>query len=174
MKHLIGITGFKRSGKDTLARGLCEALGIQQYSFADPLRNLVAEILGLTREQLELVKEDPIPWLSGTTPRHMMQTVGTAWGREMIDPELWVKSMFQRMPEVGGVTSDVRFPNEAQQLLDRGGVILRVNRPGCVSDGHASEIPLPIELVTHELYNEGTPADLVDQALQVLRHGPYN
>lgn len=176
--QLIGITGFKRSGKDTLALGLCAELGIQQFSFADPIRNAVCEILGWTRAELEVRKEELIPWL-GTTPRHMMQTMGTEWGRNQIHDQLWVLSMFQRMGTAGGVTSDVRFPNEAAAILDRGGVILRVHRPGCESDGHASEQVLPIEFVTHELYNEGSKADLIHQAMQVLhvgpyRHGPYN
>lgn len=168
MKRLIGITGYKRSGKDTLARGLCQELGLQQFSFADPLRSLVAEILGISLAQLEECKETPIDWLGGVTPRHMMQTVGTEWGRNMIHPELWILSMFARMPDTGGVTSDVRFPNEAQQILDRGGVVLRVNRPGYTSDGHASEIAIPDHLVTAELHNIGTPAELIEDALAVM------
>jgi hypothetical protein len=75
---LIGIAGPKRSGKDTLARGLCAALGLSQDSFAGPLRAFVANTLGMTLAELEDAKEAPIAWLDGITPRHLMQTVGTA------------------------------------------------------------------------------------------------
>lgn len=169
MKYLIGIAGPKRSGKDTLTLGLCQALGLEQFSYADPIRNAVCEILGITRAELELCKETPIDWLNGVTPRHMMQTMGTEWGREMIDPFLWGKSMFRRMPEQGGVTSDVRFDNEATEILRRGGTIFRLSRPGlALDDGHASERPIADNLVTAELCNDGTPADLLAKALAYL------
>ena len=41
------------------------------------------------------------------------------------------------------VLSDLRYENEAQRVLDLGGVIWQVSRPGFFSDGHESEQPLP-------------------------------
>lgn len=170
MKILIGIAGPKRSGKDTLAAGLCQALGLQQFSYADPIRNAVCEILGITRAELELCKETPIDWLNGVTPRHMMQTLGTEWGREHIHPFLWGLSMFRRMPDIGGVTSDVRFDNEAKALLDQGGIIIRLSRPGLVlDDAHPSEVPISDELVTVDLVNDSTPERLIQKAIACLR-----
>ena len=51
--------------------------------------------------------------------------------------------------------------------------MIRVNRPGhCSNDPHASEQPLPHELVDIEVDNDGTPADLVRRSLdQLLSRG---
>jgi hypothetical protein len=169
---LIGIAGAKRSGKNTLSAGLSHALGLPEESFAGPLREFVARITGMTPHELEFNKELPLEWLDGITPRAMMQTVGTEWGRQMVHPELWVRSLFARIPPQGAIISDVRFPNEAEAILARGGIVFRLLRPGTGSgDGHLSEAPLPSELVTVELVNNSTPQRLVEAALQCLPQG---
>lgn len=166
---LIGIAGHKRAGKSTLAQGLSFALGLPEESFAAPLREFVARITGMTAPELEFNKELPLAWLDGVTPRQMMQTVGTEWGRQMIHPELWLRSLFARIPPQGAIISDVRFPNEAEAILERGGIVFRVNRPVLtVTDGHASEVPLPPELVTVDLWNTGTVGELVEKAMNCL------
>jgi len=169
-KLLIGIAGPKRSGKDTLARLLCGALNARQDSFAAPIRNFIGELIGLDPELLELHKETPIPWLDGVTPRQMMQTVGTEWGRVMVHPELWVNSLMARVSHTQHVViSDVRFPNEARAILAHGGVVIAVDRPGTgEGDSHISESPLPAELVTFRVRNIGTPNDMLAAALDGL------
>lgn len=166
---IIGIAGRKRAGKDVLAAGLSAALGLPRDSFAAPIREFVGRITGLSPEQLEASKEAPLGWLDGVTPRRMMQTVGTEWGRQSVHSELWVRSLFERAPRKGVIVSDVRFPNEADAILARGGIVFRVNRPGAgEADSHASEIPLPDHLVTVELFNDSTPQRLIEQALACL------
>ena len=77
----------------------------------------------------------------------------------------------ERYPGVDYVcVTDVRYPNEAQRVLNLGGVVLEVVRPGLVSDGHDTEQPLPSELVTHTIFNDGTLTDLrweTDKFLEV-------
>lgn len=165
----IGIAGAKRAGKDTLARGLAEALApIPVDSFAAPIRRFVADLLGWSLEELEQRKEDVV--MPGVTPRRMMQTLGTEWGRNLVDPELWVASAFARNP-TGAILSDVRFRDEARAIRDDHGVVIRVSRPGFEPgrDTHASERPLPANLVDIELVNDGIPAQLVQRALRALR-----
>jgi hypothetical protein len=166
--NLIGIAGAKRAGKSTLASGLSLALGLPEESFAAPMREFVARITGMTLRELDARKEEPLAWLDGVTPRTMMQTVGTEWGRQTVHPDIWLRSLFARIPPQGAIISDVRFPNEAEAILERGGIVFRVNRAGCEGDGHASERPLPPELVTVDLWNTGTPRDLIEQALNCL------
>lgn len=165
---IVGITGAKRSGKNTLADGLCQKLWLEHHSFAGPLREFVARILGWSLDELELRKEEPIDWLDGKTPRYLMQTVGTEWGREMIHPELWVRSLAHRIPE-RAVISDVRFDNEARAILSRGGVVIRVVRPGTgEGDFHASEVPVSNSLVTYTIRNDSTPYWMIDRALCLM------
>ncbi len=101
-----------------------------------------------------------------------MQTAGTEWGRDRVHPELWVRSLFARLP-AGGLVPDVRFSNEACAIRRRGGVVIRVSRPGHGGhDTHASEQPLPDELVDIEVSNDGSRADLVRRTLdQLLSRG---
>ena len=165
----IGIAGGKRAGKDTLANGLASALVLPCDSFAAPLRQFGASLLGLAVRDGDGRKEEAIDWLADFTPRHLMQTAGTEWGRDRVHPELWVRSLFARLP-AGGLVPDVRFANEAHAIRRRGGVVIRVSRPG--HGGHDSEQPLPDDLVDIEVNNDGTQADLVRRTLdQLLSRG---
>lgn len=179
---LIGIAGPKRSGKDTLAHGLGKALGLPVDSFAAPLRKFVADLLNCSLATLEECKEHPIKWLDGKTPRQLMQTVGTEWGRDIVHPELWLLALLHRVHAKGAIVSDVRFPNEAKAILDRGGIVIRLHRDGTGSgDAHISEKPLPVELVSIELDNDDTAEQLIATALEalaehgvaILGHGAY-
>lgn len=163
----IGIAGAKRAGKDTLARGLAEALApIPVDSFAAPIRRFVADLLGWSLEELEERKEDVV--MHGVTPRRMMQTLGTEWGRAL-HSELWTLTAQQRNP-TGCIYSDVRFVNEVCTVWGEHGPVIRVSRPGFEPgrDTHASEVPLPDSLVDIELVNDGTPDQLVQRALRAL------
>lgn len=59
-----------------------------------------------------------------------------------------------------GCVTDVRYPNEAERILALGGEVWEVINPNCVSDGDASEQPLPRDLVTLQIPNHGTIEDL--------------
>jgi len=169
---LIGIAGPKRSGKDTLAHGLHLATGLPVDSFAGPMRRFVADTLGMTLAELEERKEDPIEWLGGVTPRTMLQTVGTEWGRATVHADLWVRSLFARLSQ-GGIVSDVRFPNEAEAILKQGGVVIRLHRAGTgEGDTHVSEKPLSAGLVSYEVRNDGTPEELTAKALALVFASP--
>jgi len=64
------------------------------------------------------------------------------------------------------VVTDVRFPNEAQAVADRGGVLIRVRRPGVgpakdkVGRVHESEVALDGWAFDHTLINDGSVRDL--------------
>jgi hypothetical protein len=48
----------------------------------------------------------------------------------MVHPDLWLRSLLARIPAQGAVVSDVRFPNEAEAIIEAGGVVIRLSRPG--------------------------------------------
>jgi hypothetical protein len=53
--------------------------------------------------------------------------------RDVIGQDVWVKSLEQRLARIpewmpGVVITDVRFPNEADMLTRRGGLVFRVER----------------------------------------------
>lgn len=170
MTLLIGIAGHKRSGKTTLANMLAAKHKFYHTSFAAPLRAFICDILDISLQQLEDEKEKPIDWLDGVTPRHMLQTVGTEWGRAMVHPDLWVRSALRRTADHHGtVISDVRFENEAYAIHAAGGKVLRLSYPGVVlADQHVSEKPIPDCLVDAEISNQGTKEDLLVLAESVI------
>lgn len=61
-------------GKDTISNLLAERSSqpVMQMKFADPLKDQCAVLLGVTREELELIKDLPHPALGGGTPRQYL------------------------------------------------------------------------------------------------------
>lgn len=140
MRSIVAFTGNAGCGKSTAADVLVE-MGWTRVKFASPLKDM-CRALGLTEEQIEgAEKERPIDWL-GVTPRWIMQTLGTDWGRKLIHPDLWVNMAKARIEQTIGniVVDDCRFENEAQVIRDLGGKVVGIRRDGTASVGdHESE-----------------------------------
>lgn len=165
---IIGISGAKRSGKTTLGDALAESLDMPHTSFAEPMRAFVAAILSITLDELERVKDDPVDWLDGVTPRHMLETLGTEWGRDMIHPHMWIRSAMRRI-NCHGIISDVRMANEAE-VVRSNGILFRVNRPTeHETGGHLSNQRLPDDVIDCEIRNVGTVECLHLQAVGFLK-----
>lgn len=70
------------------------------------------------------------------TPRRLLQLLGTEAGRQIIHPNIWVNALFAdwktdhpSTPYQKWIICDVRFPNEAEAIKKRGGVLVRIERP---------------------------------------------
>jgi hypothetical protein len=180
---IIGIAGAARSGKDTLARMLILEAGEGAHmSFAAPIREFIANLLNVPVEALQdgAYKERPLPELGGISPRQMMQTLGTEWGRDLVDPDLWIKvaewklkalqeSMF---PPAVVVFSDVRFENEADVIRRLGGVVVHLRRPGAKAvAAHVSEAGISQRATDWHISNHAGLDELRQGAQMVLQHG---
>jgi hypothetical protein len=99
------------------------------------------------------------------TYRELLQRFGTEVGRS-IDPDLWIKSTFNYMePESNYIITDVRFKNEAKACLDRGAVLIRINRETKDME-HQSEHDMDdFKDYTHIIDNNGTLEELIDKVL---------
>ena len=175
---IIGICGAAGSGKGSVA-GILEMRGFATLSFADPLYAAVSAITGLTVAELQdrNRKEVPIDWI-GVSPRRLLQTLGTEWGRQMIHEDIWIRATMQRMLYGGDYClPDVRFANEARAIKEAGGVVWRVERPGHsllagAAAAHASEQGVTDADIDSRIVNDGTLADLqatVDAAFACLQ-----
>lgn len=137
---LIGLIGRKQSGKDTFADYLVSHYGFEKHAFAGPVKEVCRVMFQLTMEQLEDPQQkEKVDERWGLSPRQMMQKVGTDMVRHMWGEDFWLKNMDLRLCGGDVVISDVRFPNEAQYIRDRGGVLVRIVRSGGVLDTHISE-----------------------------------
>ena len=159
---LIGICGAAGSGKDTVA----DILGFERVAFADPLYEMVATVTGMTPDEMRdrETKERTIGWL-GHSPRQLLQTLGTEWGRNTISQTIWVDTAMRRVRgllEQGRsvVVTDVRFDNEAAAIKAAGGVIWQVVRGQGSIKGlaarHASEGGVDPLLIDRVLGNWST------------------
>lgn len=172
---LIGLTGRARAGKDTVADFLVAALGGYRYAFADPIRSMLVPLgVNLADPYWDGRKEEIIPAL-GVSPRRLMQTLGTDWGRELINPDLWLLMAQQRLLHYGPgmIVSDVRFNNEAEWIRKHGGKIIHVHRPVAVSvESHVSEQGVDRSQEDILLFNTGTLEEL-QISVQGIVHGFY-
>jgi hypothetical protein len=158
---LIAFTGAAGSGKSTASRFLVEERGFTLVKFAAPLKDMLRAI-GLTEDEIEgHLKEKPCATLCGRSPRHAMITLGTEWGRDLIDDGFWVSLWARRVARIldeGGsvVTDDCRFDNEAAAVEGLGGSIVKVIRPGADMPviNHVSENGVAAHL---SIFNDGPP-----------------
>lgn len=147
MKSIIGFTGLAGSGKSLAATILCQHKNYFPVPFAKPIHNIV----------FDLIKDEPIPYslrldweyikghkfasLGNKSGREIAQTLGTEWGRNLVDPDIWVNLWKERIKPFSRVTvPDVRFINEAQTIRDMGGKLVRITRPGVIPMNHISEM----------------------------------
>lgn len=171
------------SGKTTVADHLCNSRNFTKLSFATTLKQMTETFLHHTGmsplERTQRVygsrKEEVIPSL-GVTTRHIMQTIGTEWGRDCIDPDVWVRVTLSKAANLmkhgnSVVIDDLRFPNEYDAIHAAGGDTWRIVRPDArVTVSHASEGQLD-GVQMPEIFNGGTIQDLhaeVDRLLSRL------
>ena len=144
MHRLIGLVGFKQSGKSTAARYLQEKYGFVRHNFKDVLiAELEANFPDLLRYYLhlygaldtaQLFREKPEP------VRYLMMNYGTEVRRKE-KSGYWVNQwIVTPVFDNNVVTDDVRFLNEAQAIKNNGGIIIRIIRTDIRTGGeHSSE-----------------------------------
>ena len=178
---IIGLSGYARSGKDTVAELLVLNYGFKRMAFADGIREaLVAlnPILHDGHRLNELVQM--YGWEVAKAKdevRRLLQVMGTEVGRKLINEDVWAWLLFNQI-DTGDtnkriVITDVRFPNEARMIEHQGGDVWRINRHNhsAVND-HVSERALDNHMFKHVIYNDGTLDDLADEVF-MLMHNVY-
>ena len=140
---IIGICGFIGSGKDTVADYLTNFHEFRRESFANSLKDAVAQVFGWDRTMLEgrtkqarEWREQVDPWWSDRlkmpelTPRWVLQHWGTEVCRHGFHDDIWIASLENKLrhSEDDVVISDCRFPNEIAAIKRAGGQVVRVVR----------------------------------------------
>lgn len=170
--HIIGLTGFAGTGKDTV-RGILKEHGYNGLAFADPIRAMLRELLtnaGISEQYMDSrnLKEEVIPAL-GVSYRHLAQSLGTEWGRSL-QHDFWLRIAGAHMADLTEqanaeslpfVLSDVRFVNEAAWIRARGGVIWQVSREGINPVRlHVSEAEIERIQIDRIIFNDWSIDDL--------------
>lgn len=177
---VIGVTGRKRSGKDTVGRYLVDNYGFVRVAYADALKEACKIIFGFSDDQVygDVLKEIEDEYWKHS-PREVLQKVGTELFRDRlpqicnnISNDIWIRSVdrqIQNLRKKGYtrfVITDVRFPNELEFIAKYKGQSWKVQRPGIVFDSsipvHASEALIDDFNCDHIFVNDGTLEDLFD------------
>jgi hypothetical protein len=140
---IIGICGFIGSGKDTIADYLVNLHHFRRESFANTLKDAVAQVFGWDRTMLEgrtkqarEWREQVDPWwaqrlnIPHLTPRYILQQWGTEVCRKNFHDDIWIASLENKLrnSQDDVVISDCRFPNEIKAIKAAGGKVVRVVR----------------------------------------------
>jgi hypothetical protein len=188
--RVVGLTGYARSGKNTVASLIAKLSPerTKEVAFADAIKVSAARALGVrfdgdqvgtaavrewadrfkASQTIEIVESgETIHRVSG---REFLQRYGTEAHRDMFDADFWVKVVDMDPPEVDLLLiTDVRFPNEAEAIRTTGGEVWKVVRTdGSPANDHPSERPLPDDLIDRTVNNEGTLDDLEDEVERVM------
>lgn len=170
---IIAIAGPAGSGKTTIARHLMKKYNFLRVRFAGPIKDM-GRAFGLSDEQLDgEMKEVPDNIiLNGKTPRQFMRLLGTEFGRQLIDDNVWVNLWKRRVHEAQlfqhVVCDDVRHQNEVNAVVQHfDHLLITVRRPGFEpSDEHSSENSIgDVGTVIHNTGSIETLTDWVDDLL---------
>ena len=96
---VVGVLGPIASGKDTVADVLVDAFGFKKYKFTDPIVDALSMIFNVPASIFEdrEFKEKPSDFLMGKSPRDLMKSLGNEWGRNLVDPDIWVSRLDSRI-----------------------------------------------------------------------------
>lgn len=131
---VIGLCGPAGCGKDALADFLALNEGYEKIRFAHFLYRMIYQLPFLEEHRWHdrNWKESVHPFY-GVSPRRMLQTLGTEWGRDLVNTDMWVKlaqwTVESRFSKRFFVFPDLRFANEANWLRTIGGLSVRIQRP---------------------------------------------
>ena len=174
MYNIIGLVGYKGSGKTTVAKILQDSRGYVKIAFADKLKIVAKQIYNLTNEQVYGPAKDLVDHRYGITPRFILQRLGTEVCRS-IHPDTWVMDLENTIVTRSNIKSkcyvidDVRYPNEVNLVHRLGGEVWLINRPNIYKDedSHNSEKPELLK-VDHVIENDGTIETLTNHVFTQL------
>lgn len=192
---LIGLSGKKRSGKDTAAGALVTRRGFVRTAFADPLKDVLKAtdpcVHLTTRDRAIMAEEsgllipayarladlvDVMGWevaKEARDVRRLLQAHGHGM-RTHVDPDVWVTAARRRVRALMDdhqhvVISDVRYPDEFAMVQELGGFNIRVVRPGLESgDEHVTETALDSYVFDSVILNNGSTFDLRVEAVSQI------
>jgi hypothetical protein len=204
---IIALTGKARSGKDTAANVIRNRLEYYNdsvdfphmfvygfESFAAPLKSMVAMLLDFFGLGSVMQPEELWPYIEGdkkevvietigASPRGLLQTLGTNWGRQMVNENIWLNCMRTRLEAYPAaldmgyegaviVITDCRFDNEAELIHEMGGKVIRVVRDDAPEQvgvaGHPSEEGVAPHLIDVTVDNNGTVEEFQEALIWAL------
>lgn len=130
MNIVVGVVGHRQHGKNTMGDYFVTR-GYNRLSFAGPIKDICKQYMGMTDDQLNGSAKEAIDNRWQMTPLDAMQRIGNMFRRE-ISPDFWTRAM--RIDGPRTIICDVQFPDEVEMIKKRGGIIVKIVRPGMLSN----------------------------------------
>lgn len=144
MSKIIGINGLAGSGKNSIAKIICNKYpNWKEMAFADSLKDAVSVLFGWDKDIVYgkdgnlRKKRDEVDtfWakelgIEGFNVRKALQLIGTDVFRNNFNDKFWLICLKKKIQDNVGhtVITDVRFPNEMEMIRAMGGQIIQVIR----------------------------------------------
>jgi hypothetical protein len=168
------ITGYKRSGKDTVADYIAGQYKAEKKSLAEPLKETLRTLFNWSRAHTDGHLKEIVDPVWKISPRQAMQVFGTeimqeSWGwnlpefEKAIGRSFWcMKLLDTTKAGTDYVISDVRFPHEVEFFKKhiKDVMVIRVTRASATGDGHSSETSIDYILPDYVLDNSGSIEDI--------------
>lgn len=167
---IIGLIGKRGSGKNTVAevaKGLDAS--VVEMALGDFVKDEVAKAIDHSHVWVDEHKEQLRP---------LLQVWGTEWRRNLCDENYWLRRLAEQLNTVPDESivfvTDLRFANEVQFIRDRGGVVVKVERPTLMDrapetvDLHCSELNMDRFKVDAKFMNNGTSREAIRKGVESL------
>ena len=167
---LIGLYGPSRAGKDSVAAVLSKDFGFQQKAMAEGIRDILVGLNPKIRDNegevwnlVDLLKYcgynwDEVKAQSRESVDYMIRLGQTC--RDVLGETVWLDRVLPPGDKnLGSICiSDIRQPNEYNEIKNRGGQIWKVSRPGTEKrgmDGLLDHLDFDVHII-----NRGSLGDL--------------
>jgi hypothetical protein len=173
LPEIIGFAGKAGAGKTTAAKTLAWGHGYTIGSFAYRMKLAISDMFDIPFEILtaDASVKAQMDDRHGLSYRRILQKFGDCT-REKFGADIWVKIFWEVNKGILPLAiDDVRFDREALSIIERGGIIVDVTRPGLIStDSHSSEAGLSENLITHRVVNNGSDVNkLYGDIIKMIR-----
>lgn len=191
---VIGVSGTKRSGKNTFAdytKQHLESKGktVRIGSWAELLKKSAYESFGLLdmgggkiydiwadsfkeNQKIQIVNSlgEVVHSVSG---REFLQKYGTEGHRQIFGDNFWI-DQFWSSNDFDGVDvliiADCRYDNEAENVLSKNGVIIKIDNPNTDknSDSHLSEQGISEHLISYSINNDSSLERFEEKTIELI------
>lgn len=148
---IIGLTGNKKTGKNTVSNFLVESHGYIKIAFADFIKNALKELFDWDDESFNQKNKELVDTYWNVSPKKMCQEIGTEFLRiqckDLISLDFnlpngtpyqgtfHIKRVNKEIikllninPNINIIFSDIQFQDELDYIKKLGGKIIRLNR----------------------------------------------
>jgi ABC-type oligopeptide transport system ATPase subunit len=191
---IIGLAGKKNSGKTTTGmaiQGLSDKYSVDGItciiqeafegeqisldhekwkikSFAHKVKEVASILTGYPVKKFEDRKfKNSHLDLWQMTGRELLQKIGTDALRNGLDDQVWIKALFSDYKDDNWIITDVRFPNEAIAIQERGGIVVLLLRNIDSNDRHPSE--REVENISPDYIIDNRNTTIYENILQVKK-----